>query len=76
MSEGVEPEVKKYFLKILYSFTYGLLWLALNVVGGIYWGYGLIHGRLSVNNLLFFGWFLLSLAALLYYYYRTWRNYF
>jgi hypothetical protein len=76
MSDGFEPEVKKYFLKILYSFSYGLLWLTLNVVGGIYWEHAIIRGGISLYNVAFYAFFLASLAALLYYYYRTWRNYF
>ena len=76
MSEGFEPEVRKYLMKILNSLCVGLLWLSLNVLGGLYWEYGIVKGKISIQNILFFSWFLLSLAALLYYYYRTWRNYF
>ncbi len=74
MSEGMEPEAKKYLLKVLNSLFSGLLWLALNVLGGLYWGYGIIERKLSIYNILFFSWFLLSLVALLYYYYRTWKK--
>jgi hypothetical protein len=74
MSEGMEPEVKKYLLKILYSLCYGLLWLALNVLSGFYWGFGIIKQQVSISNILFFLWFLLSLGLLLYYYYRTWKK--
>jgi hypothetical protein len=74
MEQGMDPDVKKYLLKILNSLVYGLLWLALNVLGGLYWEYGIINGRLSLYNILFFAWFLFSLAVLLYYYYRVWRK--
>jgi len=70
----MDPEVKKYFIKILYSLSFGLLWMALNVTAGIYWGLGIIENGISILNLLFFLWVLLSLAILLYYYYRTWRT--
>ena len=70
----MEPDVKKYLRKVLNSLFYGLLWLALNVLGGLYWEYGTIHGKLSVYNILFYIWFALSLIALLYYYYRTWKS--
>ena len=76
MSEGFEPEVRKYLVKILNSLCFGLLWLSLNVLGGLYWGYGTVKGKLSLGNILFFSWFILSLAVLLYYYYRIWRKYF
>jgi len=76
MSGEFEPEVRKYLIKVLNSLCYGLLWLSLNVLGGLYWGYGIIKEKISLPNILFFAWFVLSLAGLLYYYYRTWRNYF
>ena len=74
MPQGMEPDAKKYLLKVLNSLSFGLLWLALNVLGGLYWGYAIIEGKLSLSNVLFFAWFLLSLIALLYCYYRIWRK--
>jgi hypothetical protein len=74
MEQGMDPDVKKYLRKILNSLVYGLLWLALNVLGGLYWEYGIINGSLSLYNILFFTWFLFSLTMLLYYYYRVWRK--
>ena len=74
MEQGMEPDVKKYLVKVLHSLSYGLLWLAINVLIGLYWDYGLISGGLTVYNVLFFTWFALSLCALLYYYYRLWRK--
>jgi len=74
MPQGMEPEAKKYLLKVLNSLSFGLLWLALNVLGGLYWGYAIIEEKLSLSNILFFTWFLLSLFALLYCYYRIWRK--
>ena len=74
MPAGMEPEVKKYLLKVLNSLCIFLLWSALNVLGGLYWEYAIIHKRLSLYNVLFFTWFILSLVFLIYYFYRTWRN--
>jgi len=70
----MDPEVKKYFIKILYSLSFGLLWMALNVTAGIYWEMGFISNGLSILNIAFFVWLLFSLGLLLYYYYRTWRS--
>lgn len=74
MPQGMEPEAKKYLLKVLNSLSFGLLWLALNVLGGLYWGYAIIENKLSLSNILYFAWFVLSLIALLYGYYRIWRK--
>ena len=54
MPQGMEPDVRKYLFKVLNSLCYGLLWMALNVLGGLYWGYASINGKLSVGNILFF----------------------
>ena len=70
----MDPEVKKYFIKILYSLSLGLFWMALNVTTGIYWGMGIISNGISLINVLFFLLLLSSLGLLLYYYYRTWRS--
>jgi hypothetical protein len=74
MPQGMEPDVRKYLFKVLNSLCYGLLWLALNVLGGLYWGYATVNGKLSAGNILFYTWFILSLAALLYSYYRIWST--
>jgi len=74
MPQGMEPDTKKYLLRVLNSLFAGLMWLSLNVLGGLYLGYGIIERKLSISNVFFFLWFLLSLGALLYYYYRTWKN--
>ena len=52
MPQGMEPEAKKYLFKVLNSLCFGLLWLTLNVLGGLYWGYAIIEDRLSI--LIFF----------------------
>jgi hypothetical protein len=70
----MDPEVKKYFIKILYSLSLGLLWMTLNVTTGIYWGMAIINNGISLTNVLFFLLLLASLGLLLYYYYRTWRS--
>jgi hypothetical protein len=74
MEQGMDPDVKKYLRKILNSLFYGLLWLALNVLAGLYWEWAIVDKKLSIHNVLFFAWFVVSLAFLLYYYYRSWKK--
>jgi len=70
----MEPDTRKYLLRVLNSLFAGMMWLSLNVLGGLYLGYGIIEGKLSISNIVYFLWFLLSLGCLLYYYYRIWKN--
>jgi hypothetical protein len=74
MPQGMEPDARKYLFKVVNSLCYGLLWLTLNVLGGLYWGFGIINGKLSIGNIIYYAWFLLSLAFLLSLFYRTWKN--
>lgn len=74
MERGWDPEVKKYFRKVLFSITYGLIWLMTMAWLGLYKGYSGIRGNPSVTNILFYAFMFLTLAVLLYYYYRTWRK--
>lgn len=69
----MDPEVKKYFKKILSSFTYGLLWLQLIVTTGIYFKLAFVDHGLRWYNLAFYLGFLLSLLLLVRYYYRLWK---
>jgi len=74
MESGIEPEVKKYFQKVLYSFSYGLLWLGGNATAGIYFGLAYRSEKPAIVIILFYVAFLLSLVLLLRYYYRAWKK--
>ena len=70
----MEPDVRKYLRKIVYSLVFGLLWLYSNVIIGIYFEYGIIARKPTIGNFLFYAWLVGTLAVLLRYYYRTWKN--
>jgi len=74
MEQGFDPEVKKHFRKIMSTFGFGFLWLFANITAGMYFGLAFINGRLSIVNLIFYTISLLSLAALLWYYYKLWKK--
>ena len=65
MTSGMEPEVKKYLKKVLYSLMAGLLWLMVNVTTGIYYGLAFHEGKRTITNILFYIWLAISLALLL-----------
>ncbi len=70
----MDPEVRKYFWKIIYSFCYGMMWMLSNVMAGLYYQLAFIDGRLSLGNVLYYLYFILSLTGLIYYYYRVWNE--
>jgi len=70
----MDPEIKKYFKKILNSFFIGLLWLFIIATSGLYFELGFVDGRLQWYNWIFYIFFLLSLAFLIRIYYKIWRE--
>jgi hypothetical protein len=72
MPFGMDPEVAKYFKKILNSLFAGLMWLFINITAGIY--FELAYSKIYPNlvHILFYFWLAGSLAFLLWYFYRVW----
>jgi len=71
--QGWDPEVKKYFLKILYTISYGLLWLMSTVTAGIYFQLGWTGERPLYAVILFYVIAVAAFILLLRYYYRLWK---
>jgi hypothetical protein len=69
----MDPEVAKYFKKILNSFSMGLLWMLAASTTGFYFGLALFDEAVHWYNLVFYTLLLASFGALLWYYYRLWR---
>lgn len=74
MEQGWDPEVKKYFVKILNSISIGLLWLMAMVTAGLYFQLGYRTNRPAFFNVLFYFVLLVSLFFLIRYYYKTWKK--
>jgi len=72
MEQGWDPEVKKYFRKILNTIGYGLLWLMAVLTAGFYFGLA-YHPNIFYAGLFYTG-FVISLFLLIRYYYRIWRK--
>ncbi|MDE3252182.1 MAG: hypothetical protein KGO92_05200 [Bacteroidota bacterium] len=70
----MEPGVKEYLIRILNTLSLGLLWMAINSTAGIMYDLAFVHDKLTLGNLLFYGWFLISLTAFLWYIIRLWRK--
>jgi hypothetical protein len=70
----MEPGVKEYLLRILNTISLGLLWMAINSTAGIMYDYAFVHDTITTGNILFYIWFLLSLAAYLWWVIRIWRK--
>ncbi|NCI47588.1 hypothetical protein [Sediminibacterium soli] len=70
----MEPGMKKYLLRIVNTLAMGLLWMAVNCTLGIKYDLGFVHDHITRANLLFYLWFLISLAAFLWWVIWVWSK--
>lgn len=70
----MEPEVKAFLKRVANSIFAGLAWMAINSTFGIMYDFAFIHDKLSLANILFYIWFVVSLGLLLWFYIRLWKK--
>ena len=70
---GFDPEVKRYFRKIINSFSIGLLWMFVMATAGLYFGLALTNGEVHWYNILFYIFFVATLLLMLWYLYKIWK---
>ncbi|HET7899141.1 MAG TPA: hypothetical protein VFL47_15750 [Flavisolibacter sp.] len=73
-NQGWDPEVKRYFRKIMNSFGMGALWLLVISTSGIAFRLAIIENGVRWYNFVFYGVFVVSLVLLLWFFYRVWRK--
>ena len=71
---GMDPEVARYFRKILRSLFVFLMWLLINITAGIYFQLAYSKTYSSSVHVLFFAWLVISLCLLLWYLYKVWNK--
>ncbi|MEO6613747.1 MAG: hypothetical protein ABIT05_13230 [Chitinophagaceae bacterium] len=74
MENNWDPEVKKFFLRILNSVSLGLLWMMACATAGIYYKLGYFNGQPVIFNILFYTAMLGTLWLLIRYLYRNWKD--
>jgi FtsH-binding integral membrane protein len=72
--QGWDPEVKKFFHKIISSFSFGLLWMMGTMAAGLYYGLAYRKDIPVIGVILFYVVAIATLILLLRYYYRLWRK--
>jgi len=74
MPFGMDPEVAKYFKKILNSIFAGLMWMFTNITAGIYFELAYSNSYPVYVHFLFYTFLVISLGLLLWYLYRVWKK--
>ena len=72
MEQGWDPEVTKYFKKILNTIAFGILWLMAALTTGLYFGWA-FHPEI-LYSVLFYSGLSISLVLLIRYYFRIWKK--
>jgi hypothetical protein len=72
--EGMEPDVKDFLVRIVNSLAMAMLWLLINMTIGIYFQFAFFEDKPLLGNYIFYAWFLLSLALLLFYFRKKWKE--
>jgi ABC-type uncharacterized transport system permease subunit len=73
MSE-VEPEIRAFLIRIVQTISMGILWLLLNMTFGIYFSLAFFEGHPTIGNYIYYVFFLISLAALIFYFIKKWKH--
>ena len=68
-----EPDLNKFFRKILFTIFFGLLWLMGGITVGIYYDMAGFNGKPLVYNILFYATMVLTLVLLIRYYIKLWK---
>jgi hypothetical protein len=70
----MEPEAAAFLRKVAKSLTIGFLWLASNAIFAIKGDNAFIEGKIRLGNILFYCWFAISIAALIFIYKKMWSG--
>lgn len=75
MHPGSEPDIKHFLRKILNVVTAMVSWAFVNMFLGLYLEWGIINeGGFNILNGIFYVFFIGSLVALIYYFYKVWKR--
>jgi hypothetical protein len=71
MSE-MEPEVSEFLKKIVWSLSAIMVWMLINILFGIKWGYALFETGHTLGSVIFYTWIMISSYFLFRLYQKFW----
>lgn len=69
-----DKDVKEFFIKILNSIAWGLMWMIACVTAGLYFELGYSNGKPVIYTIIFYACAAISLALFIWYLYKTWKK--
>ena len=73
MSE-MEPEVREFLQKIVWSLSAIMVWMLINILVGIKWGYALFEKGHTLGSVIFYIWIMISSYFLFRLYQKFWGH--
>ncbi len=70
----MEQGVKVFLQRILTSVFVAFTWMTINSTAGLYFKLAYVSGALSIGNVLFYAWFLISAYFIIRYFVRLWNK--
>lgn len=70
----MEPEAAAFLRRVGNSLALGFLWLAINATAAIKGDNAFIGDHLTIGNVLFYIWFIISIVILVFLYKKIWVN--
>lgn len=70
----MEPEVVAFLKKVSKSIMIAFLWLVVNAVAAIWNDHAFVGDHVTVANVLFYIWFIISVVLLIYLLRRMWQH--
>lgn len=71
---GIEPETRDFLKRIIQTVSMGMLFLLVHMTVGIYFNWAFFEDTIRTGNIIYYLFFVGSLIALVYYYYRMWKG--
>lgn len=72
--DNFDWQLLQFFVKIIRTVFTGLFWMMINIFWGLYLGFAIPEESTPLRMFFFYTWFVLSLAAYIYYVWRLWRR--
>jgi hypothetical protein len=74
MSSGMEPEVREFLRRVVWSLSAGLLYLIINTTVGIWGGWMFFDERPTLGNYIFYAWLVFSTVVLVRLVLKWWKK--
>ncbi|NII24404.1 hypothetical protein HB364_04910 [Pseudoflavitalea sp. X16] len=69
-----QDDPRDFLRRIVWTLSLGLVWLVGTIGIGTYAGLMVPEKKLTIGNIIFYGWMLISLAGLIWVNYRIWKK--